>query len=57
MPVSEVRRFEAGLREYFRASHADLLEEIRTTGALPSEEKIDKAMETYLAGFDMGDNA
>jgi F-type H+/Na+-transporting ATPase subunit alpha len=57
VPVSEVRRFEAGLREYFRASHADLLEEIRTTGALPSEEKIDKAMETYLAGFDMGDNA
>jgi F-type H+/Na+-transporting ATPase subunit alpha len=57
VPVSQVRRFEAGLRESFRANHADLLEEIRTTGALPSEEKIDKAMETYLAGFDMGVNA
>ncbi len=57
VPVSEVRRFENGVRDYFRASHADLLEEIRSTGKLPDESKIDAALESFLRGFDTGSDA
>ena len=35
VPVSEVRRFETELREYFRANHPACSRPIRTTGALP----------------------
>jgi F-type H+-transporting ATPase subunit alpha len=54
IPVSEVRRFETELREYFRAEHATLLEEIRSTGKLPDQEKIADAIRTFLKGFDTG---
>jgi F-type H+-transporting ATPase subunit alpha len=57
VPVSEIRRFEGSLREYFRASHAEILDEIRSTGKLPDEGAIDKALETFLAGFDLGTSA
>ena len=57
VPVTEMRRFENSLKEYFRASHADLLNEIKTTGKLPDEAVIDKALETFLAGFDLGTNS
>ena len=52
VPVSEVIRFESEVREYFRASHADMLEEIRSTGALPESAKIDAALQSFLDGFD-----
>jgi F-type H+-transporting ATPase subunit alpha len=54
VPVPEVIRFEAELRAYFRANHADLLEEIRSTGKLPDEAKIDAGLTSFLAGFDTG---
>lgn len=52
VPVSEVRRYEAELREYLRASHADLLEEIRTTKALPEEAELHKALTAFAGVFD-----
>ncbi|MEI6454471.1 MAG: F0F1 ATP synthase subunit alpha [Actinomycetes bacterium] len=52
VPVSEVIRFESEVREYFRASHAAMLEEIRSTGALPESAKIDAALQSFLDGFD-----
>ena len=54
IPVSEMRRFENSIREYFRASHADILETIRSTGALPDGNAMEKAVETFLSGFDRG---
>jgi F-type H+-transporting ATPase subunit alpha len=54
IPVSEVRRFEVELREYFRASHADLLGEIRQTGDLPDTDALDGALKSFLDGFDTG---
>jgi F-type H+/Na+-transporting ATPase subunit alpha len=52
--VDQVRRFESELVEFFRAHHRDLLESIRTTGALPDEAALDKGLETFLDGFDTG---
>jgi F-type H+-transporting ATPase subunit alpha len=52
VPISEVKRFEQEIKEYFRANQADKLEEIRSKGTLP--EGMDQAMETFLKGFDIG---
>ena len=49
-----MRRFETELIEYFRANHADLLETIRTTGALPDGDELDKGLTSFLDGFDTG---
>ncbi len=54
VPVSEVIRYEAEVRAYFKANHADLLEEIRSTGKLPDSEKMDAALEAFKATFDTG---
>jgi F-type H+-transporting ATPase subunit alpha len=52
IPVSEVRRFEGELVAYLRANHADLLEHIRSTGDLPEEALLDKALEAFSSSFD-----
>src|SRR5665213_2569377 len=54
IPVSEVQRFEAEAREYFRANHADLLDTIRTTGKLPEGDALEKALRTFTDNFDTG---
>jgi F-type H+-transporting ATPase subunit alpha len=51
VPVAEVRRFEAELREYFRAEHKDLLQHIRDTGDLPDEERLSAAIRTFVDRF------
>jgi F-type H+/Na+-transporting ATPase subunit alpha len=53
IPVSEVRRFEVEMREYFRADHSDLLDSIRTTGNLPNASDLDKALQSFLDAFDI----
>ena len=54
VPVPEVLRFETELREYFRAHHAELLEHIARTGNLPEVAELDKALQSFLDGFDTG---
>jgi len=54
VPVPEVRRFETELREYFRGNQAELLAEIRDTKKLPDTAALDKAIQTFLEGFDTG---
>ncbi|MGC8462318.1 MAG: F0F1 ATP synthase subunit alpha [Acidimicrobiales bacterium] len=54
VPISEVQRYESEVRSYFRANHADLLETIRTTGALPDTDAFDKALEVFGQSFDTG---
>ncbi len=54
VPVSEVRRFEAELRENFRAHHSDLLTHTRTTGTLPDAALLDAALTSFVARFDTG---
>jgi len=54
VPVSEVIRFELELREFFRAHHADLLEQIRTKGTLPDADALDAGLKSFIDGFDTG---
>ncbi len=43
--VSEVRRFEAELLEFMRSSHPEILDGVRTTGALPDESELKAALQ------------
>ncbi len=54
VPVAEVRRFEAELREFFRSNGSDLLETIRETGKLPETDALDAKMREFLDAFDKG---
>jgi F-type H+/Na+-transporting ATPase subunit alpha len=55
VPVEHVRRFETEVREYFRGNHPELLAAIRTTGKLPEEVELDKALQAFLDGFHTGE--
>jgi F-type H+/Na+-transporting ATPase subunit alpha len=54
VPVGEVQRFELEVREFFRAHHGDMLEQVRSSGTLPDTGELDKALQTFLDGFDTG---
>ncbi len=54
IPVSQVQRYEAEVREYFRAKHADLLETISSTGKLPADDALGKALRIFTDNFDAG---
>ena len=51
VPVEDVRRFEQELVTTFRATHADLLEHIRSTGTMPDTAALDAALKSFLDGF------
>jgi len=51
IPVDDVRRFESELLTTFRAKHAELLDQIRTTGTLPDTDAIDAALRSFLDSF------
>jgi F-type H+-transporting ATPase subunit alpha len=54
VPVPEVRRFATELIEYFKGNHASVLESIRTKGALPDGDELDRGLTSFLEGFDTG---
>ncbi len=49
--VSEVRRFETELLEWFRTRHSDMLETIRDSGALPDESAFEGAIKGFAEMF------
>jgi len=49
--VSELRRLESELLAFMRSNHPDLLDVIRTTGALPEEADLKKALQEFKDGF------
>ncbi len=51
VPVSEVRRFESELLEWFRARHRDILDAIHTTGDIPDEEAFEAALSAFAEQF------
>ncbi|MGH9208498.1 MAG: F0F1 ATP synthase subunit alpha, partial [Acidimicrobiales bacterium] len=55
VPVRDVRRFERELIEFLRASHSDLLEQIRETGGLPEGDVIAGAINGFKEGFATSD--
>jgi F-type H+-transporting ATPase subunit alpha len=54
VPVPEVQRFATELIEYFKGNHAGVLEAIRTKGALPDGDELDKGLTSFVEGFDTG---
>ncbi len=55
--VSDVRRFEEELITSIRSSHADLLEEIRSTKNLPDVDRLNAAIEDFKKVFAPSENA
>jgi F-type H+-transporting ATPase subunit alpha len=51
LPVTDVRRFERELLEYMRTRHADLLDTVRSSGALPDGDAVEKAVKGFRAVF------
>src|SRR5712691_9212632 len=51
LPVAEVRRFENEMLDYFRGPHADMLAQIRTTGAVPAGDTLETAVADFKARF------
>jgi hypothetical protein len=49
-----VQRFASELIEYFKGNHASVLEAIRSTGALPDGDEMDKGLTSFLEAFDTG---
>jgi F-type H+-transporting ATPase subunit alpha len=51
VPVSDVRRFETQLLEWFRTRHNDILEAVRTGGAIPDEAALDAGIKAFAEQF------
>jgi F-type H+/Na+-transporting ATPase subunit alpha len=51
VPVSDVRRFEAGLLEWFRTRHSDLLDGIKSSGNIADTDGLENALKAYSAQF------
>jgi F-type H+-transporting ATPase subunit alpha len=51
VPVNDVRRYEEELLEYFRTRHADIIDTIRRTGALPEGDAMATAVKDFTDGF------
>jgi F-type H+-transporting ATPase subunit alpha len=51
IPVADVRRFEQELVTTFRATHAEMLEHIRSTGTMPDTAALDAALKSFIDGF------
>jgi F-type H+-transporting ATPase subunit alpha len=51
VPVNDVRRYEQELLEYFRTRHADIMDTIRRTGALPDGDAMATAVKDFTNSF------
>jgi len=54
--VSDVRRFEAELREYIRSRHSDIIEHLETEGTLSDEltDRLETMVDDFKSSFDGG---
>src|SRR5512132_1010228 len=51
VPVTEIRRFEDELLEWFRSRHGDILDAIRTDGDIPDVEALEAAIKNFAEQF------
>ncbi len=51
VPVDDIACFEQELYTDFDANHADLLAEIKSTGKLPDENKLQEALQQFASSF------
>ncbi|ARD06893.1 F0F1 ATP synthase subunit alpha [Lactobacillus amylolyticus] len=56
IPVEDIARYESEIYDNFDNSHADLLKQIRETGELPDEKKIQAAIEEFNDSFSPSKN-
>jgi F-type H+-transporting ATPase subunit alpha len=54
IPVPEVQRFATELVEYFKGNHPTVLDGIRSAGALPDGDELDKGLTSFVESFDTG---
>jgi F-type H+-transporting ATPase subunit alpha len=57
VPVTDVRRFETELLQFVRTRHADVLDAIRSSGALADEDGFKGILEGFVAQFQSTDGA
>jgi F-type H+-transporting ATPase subunit alpha len=57
IPVGDVKRFETELLEYVRTRHGDLLEQVRTTGALPDGDVLEGPITSFKEQFAPSDGS
>ena len=57
VPVEDVQRFESEFRAFMRARHPEVLEQIKTTGALSNEAELEAAIEEFKRGFGLASAA
>ena len=55
--MGDVRRFEVELLEFVRTRHADLLEQVRTTGTLPEGDVLEEAVQRFKELFTPSDGS
>jgi F-type H+-transporting ATPase subunit alpha len=51
VPVTEVRRFEEELLDWFRGRHRDILDSIKTTGKIPDQDAFDAGIKGFAEAF------
>ncbi|HAS10963.1 MAG TPA: F0F1 ATP synthase subunit alpha, partial [Acidimicrobiaceae bacterium] len=52
IPVEDVKRYEADLLAWFEARHRDILDGIRETGKIPSEDDLKAALQGFTDQFE-----
>jgi F-type H+-transporting ATPase subunit alpha len=50
--LGDIRRFEEGLREFFRGRHPGILSEVRDTGKLPESDAVASAIREFKETFE-----
>jgi F-type H+/Na+-transporting ATPase subunit alpha len=57
VPVGDVRRFETELLEFVRTRHGDLLEQVRSAGALPADDALEGPIRSFKEQFSPSDGS
>lgn len=57
IPVVDITRFEVELNQWAKSNASDLLNEIKTTGALPNDESFESAINEFKKSFSKSEEA
>jgi F-type H+-transporting ATPase subunit alpha len=57
VPVSDVRRFEAELVEWFHTRHSDIVDAVANDGKIPDEDAFKSGIEAFAEQFQASDEA
>ncbi|MGH3651167.1 MAG: F0F1 ATP synthase subunit alpha, partial [Acidimicrobiia bacterium] len=57
VPTEDIKRFELGLREFFKARHTDVLGSIGETGKLPEGDALVEGIKAFKETFEVSESA